>query len=111
MSDPRITDEAIEAAAKAIYETPHDSLSRDGYDRAPRDIQKLYLAEAEAALEAALPHLAPQPQPVDREALERLVNGANHYDTCDVALSPLTNQHGCSCLLADLRALLNGSQS
>ena len=57
MSDPRITEEAVEAAAKAIYETPHDGLSRQGYDRAPRDIQKLYLAEAEAALEAALPHL------------------------------------------------------
>ena len=59
MSDPRITAEAVEAAAKAIYETPHDSLSRAGYDRAPRDIQKLYLAEARGALDAALPRLAP----------------------------------------------------
>ena len=100
MSDPRITDKAVEAAAKAIYETPHDSLSRDGYSRANRDIQKLYLAEAEAALKAALPHLiddgaalpvrtdgggnptaaSSSPQPVDREALIRAAAEAMYHD-------------------------------
>jgi hypothetical protein len=49
------------------------------------------------------------PQPVDREALASLVEGAEHYDTCFKMLSPLTRNE-CTCLLADLRALLAGEQ-
>lgn len=52
-----IPEEAIAAAAKAIYEAPTDGLSREGYERAGRDIQALYLNEGRLAIEAALPHL------------------------------------------------------
>ena len=137
MSDPRITDEAVEAAAKAIYETPHDSLSRDGYSRANRDIQKLYLAEAEAALKAALPHLiddgaalpvrrdgegnlaaAPSsPQPVERSALEQLLdlhrieafNGSQVV--CECNLTWVTSAEYRAHLAAAVLALLDGSQA
>lgn len=71
---PVITEEAVEAAAKAIYNTPHDSLSRKGYDQAPSDIRKLYLSEARAALEAAALLLGPRPL-LAREAVRKELHG------------------------------------
>jgi hypothetical protein len=60
------------------------------------------------AVEAGVAYPA-VPQPVDREALTALVDGAEHYDTCFKMLTPVTN-NVCTCLLADLRALLAGEQ-
>jgi hypothetical protein len=61
MSDPRITDEAVEAAAR--------SLNRNLFnDPQQADWQEVVRGTARAALEAALPHLAPQ-SVVDREAI------------------------------------------
>lgn len=54
---PEIPEAAIEDVAKAIYEAPHDGLSRNGYNAAPRDIKDLYRAEAKLAVAAVLPHL------------------------------------------------------
>ena len=71
----KLNDEAVEAAAKAIYETPQDHLSRDGYDKAPGDIRELYLAEARAALAAALPHLHATPH--------RPTCGTTYGESCD----------------------------
>jgi len=42
---------------------------------------------------------------IDREALQRLIDGAEHYDTCSYALNPSAG-YECSCMLADLRALI-----
>lgn len=64
---PEIPEEAIEDVAKAIYEAPHDGLSRNGYDAAPRDIKDLYRAEARLAAAALLPHL--QPSEAETKAL------------------------------------------
>jgi hypothetical protein len=107
MTSARITDEAVEAAAKAIYETPHDGLSRQGYSRAPREIQKLYLAEARAALEAALPHLAPQPV-VDREALEKALRAELVQQGVDEFHDPMPLARQ---LTDAVLALINGSVS
>ena len=57
MSDPRITDEAVEAAERAYVKHWRDRVPAAG-------------AGMRAALEAALPHLAPQPV-VDRDAAAR----------------------------------------
>ena len=121
MNDSRITDEMVKQAAAA-------------YQRAyPGGIVGARLVQVRAALEAALPHLTPESddgaalpirrdgrghpaaapsssQPVDRVALERVIDCADHYDTCAAMLSPAAG-YECSCLLADLRALLNGGES
>lgn len=65
--DPEIPEGAVEPVAKAIYEAPHDGLSRNGYDAAPRDIQDLYRLEARLAIAAALPHLRVQETPMTEE--------------------------------------------
>lgn len=54
---PDIPEVAIEAAAKVIYEAPADSLSCEGYEKAPSHIQAIYRHEARLALAAARPHL------------------------------------------------------
>lgn len=71
---PEIPEAAIEDVAKAIYEAPHDGLSRKGYDAAPRDIKDLYRAEARLALAAAVPHLNPPitSREPEGEALEQM---------------------------------------
>jgi hypothetical protein len=112
----KITDEAVEAAAKAV--------SVEWQNFVPS--MRLALEAALRHLEGATAHLPnrhgesvtvdlDEVEPegatpaIDREALEQLIDGAEHYNTCDLRLSPLTNQFGCSCLLADLRALLGGA--
>lgn len=71
---PEIPEAAIEDVAKAIYEAPHDGLSRNGYEAAPRDIKDLYRAEARLALAAAVPHLNPPitSREPEGEALEQM---------------------------------------
>lgn len=69
MVHERVTDEAVEAAATAMRpilfaDGPAGALVRDERDRTR--------TQARAALEAAVPLLAPQPV-VDREALVQLV--------------------------------------
>jgi hypothetical protein len=74
MSDPRITDEAVEAAARALFvaqdgdfiQSDKAWLSTFEVSRRPK-----YTRFARAALEAALPHLEIAPQPVvDREQIK-----------------------------------------
>jgi hypothetical protein len=83
MTDPRITDEAVEAAARTYFENlgwDWDELDTDLKDHGEN--KAAVLREFRAALEAALPHLAPQPV-VDREALEKAIAEAlvHHYPT------------------------------
>jgi hypothetical protein len=62
MSDPRITEEAVEAATR--------SLAKTFVTNAPIAGSKDFRLDARAALEAALPHLAPQ---LTREQIEQRI--------------------------------------
>jgi len=62
-SDPRITEDAVEAATR--------SLAKTFVTNKPSAGSKDFRVDARAALEAALPYLAPQP--VDRAALEAIL--------------------------------------
>jgi len=76
MTDPRITDEAVEAAARTYFENlgwDWDELDTDLKDHGEN--KAAVLREFRAALEAALPHLAPQ-SVVDREALKQAIRKA-----------------------------------
>jgi hypothetical protein len=66
-STPRITDEAVEAIAIRVAPAMSMGLA---WDELGEVLQNFWLNRSRAALEAALPHLAPQPV-VDREALAR----------------------------------------
>jgi len=70
MSDPRITEEAVQAATRA--------LARTFVTNKPVAGTKDFRVDARAALEAALPHLAPQP--IDREAVARTLHEYDKYD-------------------------------
>jgi hypothetical protein len=64
VTDPRITDEAVEAAVDVLDDDGHNALHcTPGPD--------LYVT-TRAALEAALPHLAPQPVPTAGDILQAL---------------------------------------
>ncbi len=60
MSDPRITDQAVEKAARAIYAFP-TGCRLEPWAAVTGTLRREYLRAGRAALEAALPHLAPQP--------------------------------------------------
>lgn len=53
-----ISDEAVEAAAKAAYENVRPKMGfPSGFDGAPEPMQETYRGIARAGLEAAAPHL------------------------------------------------------
>jgi len=101
MSDPRITEEAVQAATRA--------LARTFVTNKPVAGTKDFRVDARAALEAALPHLAPQP--IDREAVAEALHDYNHMHTwrsgrCDDACGIASFQRADAVL-----ALINGSES
>jgi len=105
MTDPRITEEAVEAATRA--------LARTFVTNKPVAGSKDFRVDARAALEAARPYFAPQP--IDREALEELRQYCEEQ-----AEGPVVNDLGEGKLiayadladrLAAVLALINGSAS
>jgi DNA-binding transcriptional regulator YiaG len=95
MSDPRITDEAIEAGASAIG---------DLYGHPPDD----YRIDARSALEAGVPLLAPQPV-VDREQIAMKLSLVRFSDEESDRMIELTMREAWP--LADaVLALINGSE-
>jgi hypothetical protein len=83
MSDPRITDEVVELASAASWNCQLPSWwVADGetaqpiptWDAISEEDREPYRVTTRAALEAAAPLLAPQPEGVLRKALQRLVD-------------------------------------
>ena len=64
-----ISDEAVEAAAKALYER---KFGPEGWDGLPDKPRKQYADDARFILEAAAPHLTPVATPIARARKEWL---------------------------------------
>ena len=76
---PTITDAAVEAGSRAAYDRSATSACR--WDEQPERVRNHWRRIAEAAIEAALPHIAAapasaaQPQGVDRGAIMEAIRG------------------------------------
>jgi DNA-binding transcriptional regulator YiaG len=103
MSDPRITDEATEAAAHSLRQFDAEGQWEPG----ELGLLLAYRDAARSALEAAVPLLAPQPA-VDREALIKTIDKAGALEVGGT-LWPLDRKNVREIADAVL-ALINGSE-